>query len=93
MKLWLENNDIGMYSAHEEGKSIVAERFVRALKNTIYKYMTSISRNVYNDELDDIFNKYNNTYHTTSKMKPVDVRPSIYIDFNKENNKLVLVIL
>ena len=55
--------------------------------------MTSISKNVYNDELDDIFNKYNNTYHTTSKMKPVDVRPSIYIDFNKENNKLVLVIL
>ena len=82
-----------MYSTHKEEKSVAAKWFIRALKNKIYKYMTSISKNVYNDELDDIFNKYNNTYHTTSKMKPVDVRPSIYIDFNKENNKLVLVIL
>ena len=49
--------------------------------------MTSVSINVYNDKLDDIVNKYNNTYHETIKMKPVDVKPSIYLDFKKENNK------
>ena len=51
------------------------------------KYMTSVSKNWYIDKLDDIMNKYNNTYNKTIKMKPVDVNPSIYIDFNKENNK------
>ena len=76
-----------MYSTHNEGKSVVAERFIRNLKNKIYKYMTSISKNLYIDKLDDIVNKYNNTYHRTIKMKPVDVKPSIYIDFNKENSK------
>ena len=76
-----------MYSTHNEGKSVVAERFVRALKNKIHKFMTSISKNVYIDKLDDIVNKYNKTYHRTIKKKPVDVKPSIYIDFNKESNK------
>ena len=52
-------NDIEMYSTHNEGKSVVAERFIRTLKNKIYKYMTSISKNVYIDKLDDIKNKYN----------------------------------
>ena len=58
-----------MYSTHNEGKSVVAERFIRTLKSKIYEYMTSISKNVYIDELGDIVNKYNNTYHTTIKMK------------------------
>ena len=49
--------------------------------------MTSISKNVYIDKLNDIINKYNNTYHRTIKMKPVDVKSSTYIDFNIENNK------
>ena len=62
-----------MYSTHNEGKSIVAERFIKTLKNKIYKYMTSLSRNVYIDILDDIVNKYNNTY-STIRMKPVDVK-------------------
>ena len=62
MKSWLQKNDIEMYSAHNEGKSVVAERFIRTLKNKIYKYKTSISKNVYIDELDDIVNKYHNTY-------------------------------
>ena len=62
-----------MYSIHNEGKSVVAERFIRTLKNKIYKYMTSISKNVYIDKLDDIVDEYNNTYHKTIKMKPVDV--------------------
>ena len=68
MKSWLEKNDIEMYSTHNEGNSVVAERFIRALKNKIYKYMTSISKNVYNDKLDDTVNKYNNTYHSTIKL-------------------------
>ena len=77
-----------MYSTHNEGKSVIAERFIRTLKNKIYKYMTSISKNVYIDKLDDIVNKYNNTYHSTIKMKPVDVKSSTYIDSSKEiNNK------
>ena len=75
-----------MYSTKNEGKSIVAERFMRPLKNEIYKYMTSISKNVYIDRLNDIVNKYNNTYHITIKLKPVDVKSSTYIDSSKEIN-------
>ena len=65
------NNDIEIYLIHNEGKSVVAERFIRTLKTKIYKYMTSIS-NVYIDKLDDILNEYNNMQHRTIKMKPVD---------------------
>ena len=75
-----------MYSTHNEGKSVVAERFIRTLKNKFYKYMTSVSKNVYIDKLDEIVNKYNNTYHITIKLKPVDVKSSTYIDSSKENN-------
>ena len=50
MKSWLEKNDMEMYSTHKEGKSVVDERFFRTLKNKIYKYMTSISKNVYIDK-------------------------------------------
>ena len=76
-----------MYSTHKEGKFVIAERFVRTLKNKIYQYMTSISKNVYIDKLDNIVNKYNNTYHSTIKMKPVDEKSSTYIDFSKYNNE------
>ena len=87
-KKWLRDNDIVMYSTHNEGKSVVAERFIRTIKSKIYKYMTSISKNVYIDKLDDIVDKYNNTYHTTIKMKPIDVKDNTYINANKEiNNK------
>ena len=87
-KKWLQDNDIVMYSTNNEEKSIVAERFIRTLKNKIYKYMTAISKNVYIDKLDDIVKEYNNTYHTSIKMKPVDVKDNTYIDFKKEiNNK------
>ena len=75
-----------MYSIHNEGKSVVAERFIRTLKNKIYKYMTSISKNVYIDKLDDIVDEYNNTHHRTIKMKPIDVKDNTYIDFEKEVN-------
>ena len=86
-KKWLQDNDIVMYSANNEGKSVVAERFIRTLKSKIYKYMTSISKSVYN-KLDDIVDEYNNTYHTTIKMKPIDVKDNTYINTDKEiNNK------
>ena len=77
-----------MYSIHNEGKSVAAEKFIRTLKTKIYKYMTSMTKNVYIDNLDDIVNEYNNAYHRTIKMKPVDVEDKTYIDFEKEvNNK------
>ena len=76
-----------MYSAYNGEKSIAAEIFIKTLKNKIYKYMTSISKNVYIDKLDDIVNKYNNTYHRTIKMKPVNVKSRTYFYFNKETSK------
>ena len=72
-----------MYSTHNEGKYVIAKRFIRTLKNKICKYMTSISKNVYIGKLDDIVNKYNNTYHITVTMKPVYVKSSIYIESTK----------
>ena len=75
-----------MYSTHSEEKSVVAERFFRTLKSKIYKYMTSISKNVYINKLDDIVNEYNNTYHTTIKMKPIDVKDNTYINTSTKIN-------
>ena len=95
-KNWLQDN-IVMCSTHNEGKSVVAERFIRTLKSKIYKYMTSISKIVYINNLDDIVNEYNNTYHTTIKMKPIDVKDNTYINTSKKINykdpnlKLVIV--
>ena len=71
-----------MYSPYNEGKSVVAERFIRTLKNKIYKHMTAISKNVYFDVLDDIVNKYNNTVHRTIKMKPIDIMGDFYVKSN-----------
>ena len=75
-----------MYSIYNKGKSVVAERFIRTLKNKIYRCMTSISKNMYIDKLNGIANKYNNTYLRTIKMKPVDVKSNRYIDFGAENH-------
>ena len=75
-----------MHSAHNEGKSVVAERFMRRIKSKIYKHMTSISKNVYIDKLDDIVHKYNSKKQRTIKMKPIDVNDNTYIDFGKEVN-------
>ena len=81
-KKWLKDNDIEMYSIHNEGKSVVAGRFIRTLKTKIYKYMTSVSKNVYINKLDDIVNEYN-TYHRAIKMKPADVKDNRYTDSSK----------
>ena len=75
-----------MYSTNNEGKSVVAERFIRMLKSKIYKYMTLISKNVYINKLDDIVDEYANTYHTTIKMNPIDVKDNTYINTDKKTN-------
>ena len=85
MKTWLQDNGIEIYSTYNEGKFVVAKRFIGTLKNKIYKCMTSTSKNVYVDKL-DIVNKYNNTCYKTIKIKLVDVKSSMCIDFNEENN-------
>ena len=85
-KKWLQDNDIIMYSTNNKGKSMVAERFIRTLKSKIYKYMISISKNVYIDKLNTIVNKVNNTYHTTIIMKPIHVKDNAYINTSKKIN-------
>ena len=77
--LLFQNNYIEMHSMHNEEKSVAAERFIRTLKNKIYKYMTSILKNMYINKLDDMLNRYNTTYHNTIKMKAVDIKSSSYI--------------
>ena len=86
-KKWLKENEINMYSTFNEGKSVVAERFIKALKNKIYKHMTAISKNVYFDVLDDIVDEYNNSYHRTIKMKPRDVGDDSFAEYNEESNE------
>ena len=71
------------YSKHIEGKSVIAERFIRTLKNEIYKHIASVSKYVYIDKLGD---KYSNTYHSTIKMRPVDVELNTYINSSEEIN-------
>ena len=87
-KKWLSDNDKIMYSTYNEGKPVVAERFIRTLKSKLYKHMTAIGKNVYYDVSDDVVNKYNNTKHSTIKMKPIDVRDNnnkrVYIDEHNE---------
>ena len=75
-----------MHSAHNKGKSVVAERFIRTLKSKIYEHMTLVSKNMYIDKLDDIVSKYNNIYHSTIEMKPVDVNSNTHIHSSKETN-------
>ena len=86
LKRFLKINNIEMYSTYNEGKSVVAEIFIRTLKNKIFKHMTAVSKNVYFDVLDDIVNKYNNTVHRTIKMKPADVISDNYAEYNEDFN-------
>ena len=85
-KEFLKENDIEMYSPHNEGKSVLAEIFIRTLKNKVYKHMTTVDKNVYFNVLDDIVDKYNNTYHGSIKMKPKDVTDDSFV-YNEESNK------
>ena len=87
-KKWLSDNNIIMYSTYNEGKSVVTGRFIRTLKNKLYKHMTTTSKNVYYNVLDDVVGKYNNTKHSTIKMKPIDVKNNkrVYIDEHNEKD-------
>ena len=76
-----------MYLTHNEGKSVVAEKFIKTLKNKIYKHMTAIGKNVYFNDLDDIVKKYNNTVHSSIKMKPKDVTDIRYVEYSEDTNK------
>ena len=76
-----------MYSTQNEGKSVVVERFIRTKKNKIYKHMTAISKNVYFNVLNDIADKYSNTYHKTIKMKPIDVKSDSFAEYNEDSNE------
>ena len=89
-KKWLKDNDIEMYSVNNERKYVVGERFIRTLKTKMYKYMTSLSKNVYIDKLDDIVGKYNNTYHRKIKIKPSDVKDHNVLIFKKKLMKVIL---
>ena len=86
-KDFLKINNIEMYSTFNEGKSVVAERFIKTLKNKIYKHMTPISKNAYVDVLGDIVNKYNNTVQKTIKVKPIDITDDSFAEYNEESNK------
>ena len=86
-KKWLKDNIIEMYSTHSEGKSVVAERFIRTLKDKIYKHMTAISKKCCFDVLNYIVDKYNNAYHKTIKMKPVDVKSDFFAEYNEDSNE------
>ena len=87
MNLWLKDKNIETYSTHNEGKSTVSKKDIRTLKKKIYKYMTSISENVYIGQLNDIVDKYNKTYSRTIKMTPIHVKSTSYTDLNVENNE------
>ena len=76
-----------MFSTYIEGKSVVAERFIRTLKSKIFKHMAAISKNIHFDVLDDIVNKYNNTVHKTLKIKPTDVTDDSYAECNEDFHK------
>ena len=86
-KKWLKDNDISMYSTHNEGKSVAAERFIKTLKNKVYKHMTSISKNIYYDVLDDIFNECHNIYHRTIRIKPIDIANDSFAEYNEQSSE------
>ena len=85
LKRFLKINGIEIYPTYNEEKSVVAERFIRMLKNKIFKHMTAISKSVYWNVLDDIVNKYNNADHRTIKIKPVDVTSDSYAKYDKDS--------
>ena len=80
----LKDNNIEMYSTHNEGKSVIAEIFIRTLKNKSYKHITANSENVYFNVLNDVVGECNNTYHQTIKMKPIDVKSDSFAEYNEE---------
>ena len=88
-KNWLKDEEIEMYSTYNEGKSVVAERFIRTLKNKLYKHMIAIGKNVYWNVLDDVVEKYNDTKNKSIGMKPIDVKTdkkAVYVEESNEKS-------
>ena len=78
-----------MYSTYNQGKSVMAERFIKTFKNKMWKHMTAVSKNVYFHVTGDIDDEYN-TFHKTIKMKPVDVKSNSYAEYNENSNEKIL---
>ena len=78
-----------MYSTFNEGKSVVAERLIKTLKSKIYKHMITIGKNIYFNDLDDIVKKWNNTVHSSIKIKPKDVTDDSFVDYSEETKKVL----
>ena len=76
-----------MYWTYNEGKSVVTERFIKTLKNKIFKHITAVSKNVYFDVLDDTVDNNNNTFHRIIGMKPIDVKSDCYAEYNVDSNE------
>ena len=87
LKRFLKINNIKMYSTYNEGKSAVAEKYIRTLKKKVFKHMTAVSKNVYFDALDDMVNKYNNTVHRTIQMKSIHFTSDSYAEYNEDFNE------
>ena len=83
----MKENNIEMYWTYNEGKSVVTERFIKTLKNKIFKHITAVSRNVYFDVLDDTVDNNNNTFHRIIEMKPIDVKSDCYAEYNVDSNE------
>ena len=88
-KSFLKNNDIEMYSTFNEGISVVAQRLIKTLKSKIYKHMATIGKNVYFNALDDIVKDYNNTIHSSIKIKPEDVKIKLLLNILKYLTKKI----
>ena len=86
-KRFLKINNIEMYSTYNEGKSVATERFIKTLKNKIFKHMAAISKNVYFDVLEDIVNKYNKTVDRSIKIKPIEVASDSYAEYNEDSKE------
>ena len=87
-KKFLKENNIEMYSTYTQGiYTVVADRFIKTLKNKIFKHMATVSKKVCFDVLDDIVDKYNNTSHKTIKMKPIYVKSDFYAEYNADSNE------
>ena len=86
-KNWLMSEGIEMYSTYNEGKSVVTERFIRTLKNKLYKHMTAIGKNVYWNVLDDVVDKYNDTVNRSIGTKPKDVKNNKKVVYVEESNE------
>ena len=89
-KRFLKINSIEMYSTYNERKSVVAERFIRTLRNETFKHMTTVSKNIYFDVLDDNVDKHNNTIRRSIKMKPINVTSDSYAEYNEDSNENIL---